>query len=222
MAVAYPVPVGYWNLLSPEDQSEYIRIRTNFHQGEKLSSKDCRIVTFRRELTILMAFLERDRENLEVRCIVAGVCFADGIVCVNTRQLKGLLRRCKSSINGAFQQLGYVALRTRTKTRGCVVGLLPSLQQAPAMIKQWSVRVVTAAADFCFVSSFSAVGLPEIHEEDLLKERPRMALATVCARLLMERQLVLGPEIPHFIDVPMLRPVGQPGLQLTTTDGITK
>jgi hypothetical protein len=179
MSVDFSVPSSFWSLLSQDDRSEYIRIRNNFHASEKISSKDRRSVTFRRELTIVIEFLERSTENLEARCIVAGICFADGIICVNTRQLKVLLRRCKSAINGAFQQLGYAAVRTRLKARKCVVGILHSLEEDQTIRKQWTIRVVTPHARFCFVSSFSAKGLPEITEDDLVEEK---GIATVYQR----------------------------------------
>jgi hypothetical protein len=167
-----PVPAAFWNLLSQDDRTEYIRLRNGFRHGQKISSKDRRVITFRRELTLVIQFLERSRENLEARCVVTGVCFAGGVICVNCRQLKSLLNRCKSSINGSFQQLCYVAVRTKSKARGCVVGVLPSLQNDPVLLKQWTARVVSAEASFCFVSSFSGAGLPEITDADLLEERP--------------------------------------------------
>jgi hypothetical protein len=167
-----PVPLAFWNLLSQDDRAEYVRLRNGFRHGQKISSKDRRVITFRQELTLVIQFLERTTDNLEARCTVTGVCFAGGVVCVNTRQLKTLLNRCKSSINGSFQQLGYVAVRTKSKARGCVVGVLPSLQKDPVLLKQWTARVVSPEASFCFVSSFSGAGLPEITDADLIEERP--------------------------------------------------
>jgi hypothetical protein len=123
-----------------------------------------------------MKFLERSPENLENRSIVTGVCFAGRIVCVNTRQLKQFLNRCKSSINGSFQQLGYVALRTKAKARQCVINVLPALQNEQNILRQWTVRVVSEEAQFCFVSAFCNIPLPEITSDDLLDERkPRSA-----------------------------------------------
>jgi hypothetical protein len=167
---AFPVPAASWNLLSQDDRSEYIRLRNGFHHGQKISSKDRRTVTFHRELTLVLQFLERSPANLEARCIVAGVCFAGRVACVNTRQLKSFLKRCKSSINGSFQQLGYNSLRSKSKTRQCVTTVLPSLFNDQSILRQWTVRVVSSEASFCFVSSFSHANLPEITDEDLLDD----------------------------------------------------
>jgi hypothetical protein len=188
-----PVPASYWTLLSQEDRSEYIRLRNGFHHGQKISSKDRRTVTFGRELTIVLQFLERIPENLEARSVGAGVCFAGSVACVNTRQLKGFLKRCKSSINGSFQQLGYIALRTKSKARQCVTTVLPSLQNEPSILRQWTVRVVSADAAFCFVSSFSHAILPEITPDDLLEEAAPRPPAPAAVPVPAIRQVSFAP-----------------------------
>lgn len=168
-----PAPATFWNSLSQDDKNEYLRLRQSFHNGQKISSKDRRIVTFRKELNIVLQYLERSPENMEARCILIGVCFVGPLICVNTRQLKSFLSRCKSSINGSFQQLGYVALKTKAKARNCCVAVLPSLQNHQTVLRQWTVRVAGEEAPFCFVSSFSYVGLPDITDEDLFDEKPK-------------------------------------------------
>ena len=165
------LPHGYWNILSPEDKTEFVRLRAQFLQGQKISSKDRRIVTFRKELVAVLKYIERSETHKEERSVLVGVCFAGPIICVNTRQLKSFLGRCKSSINGSFQQMGYVALRTKAKARACVVAVMPSLQNEQNILKQWTVRCVSNEAQFCFLSSFSHIELPTITEEDLYDEK---------------------------------------------------
>lgn len=171
--IAVPSPSSFWNILSQDDRNEYLRLRQSFHNGQKVSSKDRRIATFRKELNIVLQYLERSPENMEARCILIGVCFVGPLICVNTRQLKAFLSRCKSSINGSFQQLGYVALKTKAKARNCCIAVLPSLQNYQTVLRQWTVRVAGDEAQFCFVSSFPFVGLPEITEDDLFDEKPK-------------------------------------------------
>jgi hypothetical protein len=164
-----PGPVGIWNSLSQEDRTEYFRIRGIFHHGQKMPPKDRCIITFRHELTIVMQYLNRSPDNVEARCIVVGVCFVGGIACINTRQLKTFLNRCKSSINGSFQQLGYVALRTKSKARSCVAAALPALRHDQYLLRQWTSRIVSEVAPVCFVSSLRGIVFPEISDADLLE-----------------------------------------------------
>jgi hypothetical protein len=165
------LPAPYWNQLSQEDKSEFIKLRASFHHGQKISSKDRRVVTFRRELLIVLSFLERSSDNMETRAVLAGVCFAGPIICVNTRQLKAFLARCKSSINGSFQQLDFVALRTKAKARDCILAVLPSLQAHQSILRQWTVRYTSENAQFCFLSSMSHDHCPSILPEDLFEEK---------------------------------------------------
>ena len=165
------LPQAYWNVLSTEDKTEYMKLRANFLQGQKISSKDRRIVTFRKELVMVLKYIQRTEVHQEERSVLVGVCFAGPVICVNTRQLKGFLGRCKSSINGSFQQMGYVALRTKAKARSCVVAVMPSLQNDQNILRQWTVRYAGDEAQFCFLSTFSSVPLPQITEDDLYDEK---------------------------------------------------
>jgi hypothetical protein len=125
------------------------------------------MVSLRRELLIVLEYLERGEENMETRAILTGICFVGPVICVNTRQLKSFLGRCKSSINGSLHQLGFVALRTKAKARGCVASVLQSLKNQQEILRQWTVRCSSNNSQFCFLSSFPYDHLPEINAEDL-------------------------------------------------------
>ncbi|KAH0790285.1 hypothetical protein GPJ56_005858 [Histomonas meleagridis] len=161
-----PHPV-FWNRLPKEDQVEFARLRTQLHQYQKSYGKDPRVVTFRKELNAVLNFIERDEAHREERSILTGIAFAGPFICVNTRLLKQFLGRCKSSINGGFQQMGYVAIRTKTKARNCIVAVMHSLTSEPSLLRQWTVRGASPNAEICFVSSFPMNLLPEVTQSDL-------------------------------------------------------
>jgi len=169
----------FWGVLTCDDKAEFARLRADFLRCGGASGKDRRVGTFQKELGSVLAFLERDGVRREERSIVSGIAFAGPFICVNTRQLKLFLGRCKSSINGSFQQLGYVALRTRTKARLCIGAVLAPLAREQGMLRQWTVRFASAAARCCFVSSFPAAALPPVADSDLVEDRPRAALPVV-------------------------------------------
>jgi hypothetical protein len=171
MSSDIPGPAAVWNSMSQDDRSEYVRLRASFHHGQKMSSKDRRVITFRRELNTVVQYLNRSSDNVDARCILVGICFVQGIACINTRQLKTFLNRCKSSINGSFQQLGYVAVRTKSKARNCCVAALPALEHDQTLLRQWTCRVVSDDAPVCFASSLHGVAVPEINDCDLLDEK---------------------------------------------------
>jgi hypothetical protein len=208
MAISDPhLLPDYWNQLSSDDKSEFLKLRAGFRQGQKVSSKDRRVITFRRELLMVRDYLERSDSNREARCVIAGVCFAGPYVCINTRQLKSFLSRCKSSINGSFQQLGYVAIRTKCKAKSCVLAALPSLRSQQDLLRQWTVRWTSDQADFCFVTSFSAVEMPEITADDLFDEGP-MNISPAVPRKPIFAPKQIAPFKPRAIvfDLPTIEP----------------
>ncbi|OHS94914.1 hypothetical protein TRFO_38933 [Tritrichomonas foetus] len=162
-----PLPSTYWNKLSSEDKIEFQKLRTNFHRSQKISSKDPRLVSFSNELHTILKFIEHDESGRENRTVLAGVAFAGPFICVNTRSLKSFLGRCKSSINGSFQQLGYVAIKTKSKARSCVLAILPTLINDQNILRQWTVRCASEDAKFCFATSLTSLQLPIINEDDL-------------------------------------------------------
>ena len=160
-------PPLFWGRLPLEEKTEFIKLRNQLHSNQKQSAKDSRVITFQKELSTVLEFTERDDIYREERCILTGIAFAGSIICVNTRLLKSFLGRCKSSINSGFQQMGYVAIKTKTKARICVVTVLKSLTNDPTLLRQWTVRGVSNNAESCFKSKFNIALLPEITPNDL-------------------------------------------------------
>jgi hypothetical protein len=195
-----PSPLGLWNRLSESDKTEYMHIQTAFKNAPKITSRDRRVHTFPRDLGIVINFIESSNENSDIRAILVGLCFVGPVVCINTQRLKEFTNRCKSAVNGSFQELGYIAFRSKSKARECVLTSLPALRPFPAIIRQWTARAVSAEAHQCFLSSFSAENLPEIRADDLLTEKKT-------------REKKRKPQVEHSRDIPFQFP--------TTADEMT-
>lgn len=166
--VYYP---SRWEALSMEDRVELVRLYDDFRIQQKNPNKDKKNQAFQNELITLMEYIEHSDDRREERAILIGVAFIGQLICVNTRQLKGFLGRCKSSINGSFQQLGYVALKTKAKARESVLEVLPSLAREQNMIRQWTVRCATKDSNLIFPTKMIGRNLPHIVEEDLFDEK---------------------------------------------------
>jgi hypothetical protein len=187
-------PPAHWSSLCQDDKTEFLRLRHHFHQTQKGSVKDKRLISFAHEMTSILQFLDRSDAGFEQRSILTGIAFAGPFICVNTRQLKDLLGRCKSSINGSFQQLGYVAVRTKSKARTCVLSMLPGLVNEPNVLRQWTVRGASDDSQICFVSRFQPEPLPKITPEDLVDDRPPVGKPV---RTGYRPQPVVGPQPKH-------------------------
>jgi hypothetical protein len=157
-----------WTSLLTEDRRAYATMREQF-QGRRPAEKFQNAMLFRTEIQSIIEFIERSPIGREHRSIVCGLASAGPFVTVNTRQLKALIGRCKSSINGSFQSLGYLAVKTRSKARECVLAILPSLKLDRGAARQWTVR---------FNRAIRAPGFQIIAEDDLRPDEPkRRALA---------------------------------------------
>jgi hypothetical protein len=193
----FTVPAFFWTTLSSDDRAEFVRLRSLFSQMQKTASQDRRGVAFSNELLTILGYIERSPENLEARSVVTGVCFVGPLICVNTRQLMTFVCRCKSSINGILQELGYVPIRTRLKTRRCIVAVLPSLDRNPELIRQWTVRHASNDTPFCFVSRLSRSQLPPITRADLQADKPIIENTDPPVPLLFRVESLLSQPVNH-------------------------
>jgi hypothetical protein len=132
-----------WTALSHNDKDRYIQLRTQFiaaFQESKSKGKALSDSTFRMEVQAVVDFTGYSESHREERSIVAGLACGGHCLAINNRELKKLLGRCKSSINGSFQRMGYSVVKACTKARECVLSLLPSLHRDAGALRQWTVR----------------------------------------------------------------------------------
>jgi hypothetical protein len=99
------------NSLTVDDQREFLHLRCTFKAQTQVHRRDRRLISFSQDFLKLLDFIERSLIGYEDRSILTGLAFSGPYICVHTRQLKALIGRCKSSINGSFQQLRYVSIR---------------------------------------------------------------------------------------------------------------
>jgi hypothetical protein len=149
------VPIYDWTQLSEDDRFEFCNLCSAFARDRMAPSLEGSCVAFPSELVRLLQYVDRCATNVESRAICAGILFLGPLICVNTRQLKAVMRRCKSSINSLLQRLGYFALRTHATTRLCLTKGLPTLAQDPGHLRQWTVRQASSASGLCFVARFA-------------------------------------------------------------------
>jgi hypothetical protein len=191
---------NWWTGLCADDQREFLRLRGSFREEVPAHARDRRSASFSQELVALLQFIERSPIGFEERSLLVGVAFAGPFICVNTRQLKALVGRCKSSINGSFQQLGYVGIKS--KACDCLLSVLPSLVKQPTLLRQWTVRCASEHSQVCFVTKFrkSPFGIDE-----LLQAPPKPPPAEPLGTGVTMPVPILGPAKVKF-DLPAEEP----------------
>jgi hypothetical protein len=92
---------------------------------------------FQAILVLIREFCEDSPE----RCLVCGFCtLAEGLA-INIRQLRLLVTKCKSWINGSFQRMGWLGLSLKDAMLDEFLSKVPSLRANFSELREWSVRV---------------------------------------------------------------------------------
>jgi hypothetical protein len=144
MAVGEP---QYWDLLPDEDKAAYNRLKHEFsagalHHGRRSTGAE----SFDAMLEAIREFAERDDENDWRRFLVCGLCWMDNAIAINTRQLRLLISKCKSSINGSLQKMGYATNASHTNSWKAIFPHIPLLKDHFSELRQWTIRSAAGAA----------------------------------------------------------------------------
>ena len=128
----------FWDYLNDHDKEDYLKMRT------ALSSPACKhrrhhSNELNREIvnTIKNYVIRNDGDDWR-RALVSGIVWLPNAIAINTRQLRLLLSKCKSSINGSFQQLGYVAQPQLDQE--ILLKKIPFQFRKVTDFKKWSIR----------------------------------------------------------------------------------
>jgi hypothetical protein len=188
--------------LSADDQREFLQLRGRFRDQSKGHPRDRRTVSFSQDLIMLLQFIERSPIGCEERSLLVGAAFAGPFICANTRRLKALIGRCKSSINGSFHQLGYYSVKA--KANDCLLSILPSLIKETALMRQWTVRCASEDSAFCFVTRYRRGPILPSEELRIVSDPPKPVVP--------EPPRVVRP-IPLPIIAPLVAPADEPPLK---------
>lgn len=130
----------YWNLMSDADKYQYNRIRAAMSSPNNKNQRNKRIETFSESLEIIKKFAVRGDADDWRRCLTCGVCWLPEGLAINTHQLKLMIFKCKSSINGSLQKMGFNVSLGRTEAATAMVSGIPFLKENSAELRQWTVR----------------------------------------------------------------------------------
>jgi hypothetical protein len=130
----------YWELLSDADKTTYLQLKHDFTEAGLKRGRNTRLETFDGILDTIRHFAERSDENDWRRFLVCGVCWLDNGIAINTRQLRILLSKCKSSINGSLQKMGYTTSASHSESWKILFRHIPLLKDHFSELRQWTIR----------------------------------------------------------------------------------
>lgn len=129
-----------WKLLNNADLRSYFDLQMQFQQETSKSPKGKRLDSFTEKLNKIRDFIEKGDGDDWKRSIVCGIFFGElpNFLAIQIQQLKMLVGKCKSSINGSFQQLGYVAQPQLDQE--ILLKKIPFQFRKVTDFKKWSIR----------------------------------------------------------------------------------
>jgi hypothetical protein len=136
----------YFELLSDRDQFGYSELRSTLSSQLCRNRRGKRLENFSEMMASIRAFCVRPDEDDWKRCLVCGVYWLSSGIAINNRQLSLLLDKCKSSINGSLQKMGYSTLQARTESTNALSDAIPVLKNNFNELREWTVRLFMAAS----------------------------------------------------------------------------
>jgi hypothetical protein len=112
----------------------------HFASSQDRNKRNLGLSTFVKHLGLIHSFVCRGDSSDALRGAICGIEFADHSFLINTRQLKKLMFRSKSCLNGCFQRLGYSACKPTRDLGRVFAQVFPQFSTQTFSSRQWCVR----------------------------------------------------------------------------------
>lgn len=138
----------FFELLSQDDQRQYQELQSKVGAPENRYNRNKRLQTFNEILDEIRFFCQRNDSDDWRRYLVCGVCWVglNREIAINTRQLRLLIIKSKSTINGALAKMGYATVPVKTHDPTEVIEMIPFLKTHPQELRQWTIRRLSSAS----------------------------------------------------------------------------
>lgn len=134
----------FYELLSKNDKILYNNMRSGLSSHACRNRRGKRLETFSEMLNAIKTYCVRNDEDDWKRCLVCGVCWLPNGIAINTRHLSLLIDKCKSSINGSLQKMGYSTLQSRSESGNQLSDTIPLLKNNFNELREWTIRQFVA------------------------------------------------------------------------------
>ena len=136
----------YFFLLNESDQESYLSLQESLLSAAKKRHRGQRLIILKDCLEKIIKYAHQGNSEDNIRCCVCGVCQLNCGIAINSRQLKFLINKCKSSVNGALKLMGYKTTVSRGDINSELVTFLSMFKANTKELRQWSIRTTTNAS----------------------------------------------------------------------------
>ena len=131
---------SFWWSLSDQEKYQYQCLQLALSVGVNKNQRNQRLSSFKKCIELVRRFAVKGDYRDLIRCYVCGIIWTNDGIAVNTYYLKHLIGKCKSSINGSLQKMGYNNNMSRADSANAMIQLFPTLKENLAEIRKWSIR----------------------------------------------------------------------------------
>ena len=151
----------YWHMLNEEEKLEFKNMQNDFINGSAKKTRNNRTDSFEYILDRIKKFTERGDNRDWERYLVCGVCWLDNAIAINTRQLRILVSKCKSSINGSLQKMGFSTNTSHSESWKILFPKIPFLKEHFNELRQWTIRFKNALPSKSSIGEMSKPPIPQ-------------------------------------------------------------
>jgi hypothetical protein len=135
----------YLDLLCKSDLHIYEKICEALAAPTNRDRRFKRLEDFQEILEAIELFENIDDGDRWKRCLVCGIFRFNGGIAVNISQLKAMILKCKSSINGSLKRLGYTDVVKKADATEHILQAIPYLAGRTSDLRKWTVRYLAEA-----------------------------------------------------------------------------
>jgi hypothetical protein len=131
----------FFDLLSDLEKSRYMELKKVVSSDNMRYNRYKRIKTFKKIMRDIRYYCERNIEESCIGYVICGICWLnEEEIAINTHQLRLLLGKGKSTINGVIAKMGYITPDQRYIDENILNAKIPILSSYPQQQRQWTIR----------------------------------------------------------------------------------
>jgi hypothetical protein len=140
-------PIPYTDFLSEADSRSFRELRLLLASPANRYHRNKRLELARTCLLFIHRFCVRNADDDWKRCLASGICWlGPDEIAVNSRQLRHLLGKSKSSVNTILMLMRYAAEEMTRDGVGRLCRAIPYLERNRRELRQWTLRRLVSAA----------------------------------------------------------------------------
>ena len=133
----------FFETLTEKDQQYYNNLRQILCSTENKNCRGKRLENFSEVLASIRQFCIKGDQDDPKRCLVCGIAWLPVGLAINNRQFSLLVGKCKSSVNGSLQKLGFNSIQSRKESIALIAQAIPFLKNNYNEAREWTVRRFT-------------------------------------------------------------------------------